>query len=58
MKIKHFTGKKVRGYIDFDIAFNDGLNFIIGINGMGKTTILNLLKGRLMPHRKTLKYID
>lgn len=58
MKIKRFIGKGVRGYLDFDITFNDGLNFLIGINGTGKTTVLNLLKGLLTPMPDFLKKID
>ena len=54
MKIKRFIGKKVRGYMDFDITFNDGLNFLIGVNGTGKTTILRLLRGLIMPSPKIL----
>lgn len=41
--------------MDFDITFNDGLNFIIGVNGTGKTTILNLLKGLLIPSNQISK---
>lgn len=58
MKIKRFIGKKVRGYMDFDITFNDGLNFLIGVNGTGKTTILRLLRGLIMPQLEFLKIID
>ena len=58
MKIKRFIGKKVRGYMDFDITFNDGLNFLIGVNGTGKTTILRLLRGLIMPQPEFLKIID
>lgn len=55
MKIKRFIGKKVWGYMDFDISFNDGLNFLIGVNGTGKTTVLRLLRGLLMPNIEVLK---
>ena len=58
MKIKRFIGKGVRGYLNFDITFNDGLNFLIGMNGTGKTTVLNLLKGLLTPMPEFLKKID
>ena len=57
MKIKRFIGKKVWGYMDFDISFNDGLNFLIGVNGTGKTTILRLLKGLLHSSLDDLKEI-
>lgn len=57
MKIKRFIGKKVWGYMDFDISFNDGLNFLIGVNGTGKTTVLRLLRGLLMPNLEVLQKI-
>lgn len=39
MKLKKFKGKQIRGYMDFDIEFDESLTFLIGINGTGKTTI-------------------
>lgn len=49
MKIKSFKGHGVRGYMDFDITFNDGVSFLIGINGSGKTTVLKLISGLITP---------
>ena len=54
MKINRFIGKEVRGYMDFDIKFHRGLNFLIGINGTGKTTVIRLLKGLLQTEPKSL----
>lgn len=54
MKINRFIGKGVRGYMDFDIKFHKGLNFLIGINGTGKTTVIRLLKGLLQTAPKSL----
>ncbi len=54
MKINRFIGKNVRGYMDFDIKFHKGLNFLIGINGTGKTTVIRLLKGLLQTEPKSL----
>lgn len=49
IKLKQFIGKDIRGYMNFNIAFNESLTFLIGINGTGKTTILKLLSGLLCP---------
>lgn len=49
MKIKKFKGIGIRGYMDFDISFNDGISFLIGINGSGKTTVLKLISGLITP---------
>ena len=54
MKINRFIGKGVRGYMDFDIKFHKGLNFLIGINGTGKTTVIRLLKGLLQTAPESL----
>ena len=37
-----------RGF-NFDIDFNDGMNILIGMNGCGKTTILDLISGLTGP---------
>lgn len=58
MKIKRFIGKKVWGYMDFDISFNDGLNFLIGVNGTGKTTVLRLLRWLLIPKQDVQNDIE
>lgn len=58
MKLIRFIGKQIRGYMDFDIEFNESLNFLIGINGTGKTTILKLLAGLLSPSYIELSQIE
>lgn len=37
----------MRGYITKKINFRDSVTFLIGINGLGKTTVLKLLNGLL-----------
>ncbi len=54
MKIKKFIGQNVHGYLNFDITFDLSLNFLIGINGTGKTTVLNLIDGMLNLNLKPL----
>lgn len=58
MKLKHFVGKDVRGYMNFDINFRENVTFLIGINGSGKTTVIKLLSGLLTPSFIDLTQID
>lgn len=63
MIVKKFKASKVFDYIDFDIDFNDELNFLIGGNGSGKTTVLRLIDAILSFRLKELlqikyKYIE
>ncbi len=43
MRIKRFIGKKIYGFLDLDVSFNDDLSFLHGKNGTGKTTVLKLI---------------
>ena len=58
MRIKRFRAEKIYGRIDFDIRFNDNLNFLVGINGSGKTTILRSLSALISPSLISLAYLD
>lgn len=58
MKLKRFTGKNIRGYLNLNIDFRDGTTFLIGINGSGKTSVLELIKGLLTPSYKILEEIE
>lgn len=43
MKVKSLEIKGVGGIKELSLNFNDGLNVICGANGIGKTTILNVI---------------
>ncbi|WP_075566657.1 AAA family ATPase [Ihuprevotella massiliensis] len=58
MKLINFKGEKIRGYQNHSINFRDGLTFLIGINGSGKTTVLKLLQGLLTPSYLDLAQIE
>lgn len=57
MKIMRFTGKQIHGYMDFDIRFNNDISFLTGINGSGKTTIIQCLYAVLSPSVRVLSNI-
>ena len=58
MKLKTLYVENMRGYISKKINFRDSVTFLIGINGSGKTTVLNLLSGLLKPSIKELVEIE
>ena len=39
----------MNGYLNFDIEFLEDLTFVTGINGSGKTTVLNAITALLLP---------
>ena len=45
--IESFKIDKLWGYRDIDLTFNNDVNILIGPNGSGKTTVLNLLNSIL-----------
>lgn len=58
MKILNFKVVGVRGFLTKNISFRDNVTFLVGINGSGKTTILELMYGLLNPDLKSLFTID
>ena len=59
MIIKNFKATKVHGYLSFDIHFMEDITYLIGLNGCGKTTVLKLISGLLLPYYDylaTIKY--
>lgn len=49
MKLLRFEAKDVHGHLNFNIFFNQDVNFIAGLNGAGKTTALNMIVSMLKP---------
>ena len=57
MRVKTFKAKRVFGYLDFNIKFNDDISFLVGGNGSGKTTALRLMNALVNPNFKDLLQI-
>ena len=49
MRFINLKIKNLYGYIDKNIDFNEDLNLLVGINGAGKTSILNILSWLITP---------
>lgn len=57
MKINSFRAGGVHEYLNYDIKFSSNLNFLIGINGSGKTSALKLILGLTSPSYNYLNNI-
>jgi predicted ATP-dependent endonuclease of OLD family len=44
MKINRVWAKNLHGNLTFDISLHSGINLLVGVNGSGKTSILNIIK--------------
>lgn len=49
MNVRSITIVKLYGYFDKKVTFNKDINLLVGINGSGKTSVLNLLAWVLTP---------
>lgn len=58
MRLIQFKATKVHGFLKFNIEFFPELNFLIGINGSGKTSALKLILGLVSPSFNYLNQID
>ncbi|WP_303678100.1 ATP-binding protein [Dehalococcoides mccartyi] len=58
MIIESLLVKKLYGHINIEMNFYSDLNFLIGINGTGKTSVLNLIYWTLTPSFKKLAQLS
>lgn len=58
MKLISFTANSVHGYLDFSLKLRTDVNFIAGLNGSGKTTVLNIIAALLTPSIEELAKIE
>ena len=49
MIIRTAEFKKLHGYLDLKLSFRPGVNVLIGVNGSGKTSVLNAMAWTLSP---------
>jgi recombinational DNA repair ATPase RecF len=49
MQITRFFGTDIHGYLNFDVRFNAGLTFLTGINGSGKTSVIQSIIALISP---------
>jgi len=49
MKLKSLEIKNLYGFMNKTIDFNKQLNLLVGINGSGKTSILNVISWMMQP---------
>lgn len=49
MNINRVIIKNLYGYLNKDINFNKNINLLVGINGSGKTSVLNIINWLLVP---------
>ena len=54
MQLKRFKAIGVHGYLDFDITFNQDITFLTGINGSGKTSVVQSIISLITPSLFTL----
>ncbi|WP_087499873.1 AAA family ATPase [Pseudomonas sp. SID14000] len=54
MKLIKFSASNVHEYLNFNIKFNNDVNFIAGLNGSGKTSALNIIAALLAPSLEDL----
>ena len=56
MKILKFHGRGVNGHLNINLDFHNDCSFLTGINGSGKTTVLNLISSLITPNWELLSW--
>lgn len=49
MQLVSFQGRKVHGYLNFDVRFKSRLTFLVGLNGSGKTSVVRSVHALIDP---------
>ncbi len=49
MLLKHLAIKRLYGYLSKEVPLNERITLLVGINGSGKTSVLNVLNWLLVP---------
>jgi predicted ATP-binding protein involved in virulence len=49
MQLKRFKATAVHGFLNFDISFNEDVTFLTGINGSGKTSVVQSIIALISP---------
>lgn len=57
MKLTRFRARKVYGYLNFDVEFNQDISFMVGVNGSGKTTVIRLIQALLTASARDLNML-
>lgn len=58
MRINRFAGEGIHGYLNFSINFFPDINFLTGINGSGKTSVVNGISALISPSLVDLAKTD
>jgi predicted ATPase len=58
MRLRAFKAQGIHGYLNFDLRFYTDLTFLTGINGSGKTSVLNSIVALLTPDLSKLSNLS
>ena len=58
MQVHRFRASKIHGYLDFDISFQKDLTFLTGINGSGKTSVIQSIIALITPSFSVLTNLE
>lgn len=58
MKVESLSVNGLYGYMNLNVKFSPDMNFLIGINGSGKTSALNVISWVLTPSCAKLSQVD